>query len=468
MERLPNRDAPPGEETEWDRHLDDYDNYIRVLYAIFGALGGASRVDKLAVGWANGRAQSKQSAESAWSSVVNSDVRSGIGHLKQLAKQFIGNEYIARGFPDDDVWIDGQPGRATRKFKTLAEFLAEYKPLRYVVDRLLAAEGVYMLTGRTGHAKTAFLVIASLAVVTGRQDLLGLEVSAGRVAYLSYENPIDVRMRFGVAAHRRGIDPGVIGKDLMVMPYHASPEDVAAELTEMSTPENGGPFSLVIVDTLQAAFDGSDFNQNKEVLDFVKRQRKLTRLPGGPCVVIAAHPIKNADKANLIPYGGGAILNESDGNLTIWREDDAIEVHQQGKWRGVNFDPKAFELEIATAPAIVDTKGRPVPTPVLIPLTPAAKAAKDRNRLGTRRALLQAMLDNPDASQTGWAFGIGRDKATVSRNLRELATKGLVEEIGDKWIVTASGRKHLTDLSGIQERTKMEGNVSDWTNVDSS
>jgi AAA domain len=234
---------------------------------------------------------------------------------------------------------------------------------------------------------------ASLAVVTGRQDLLGLEVSAGRVAYLSYENPNDVQMRFGVAAHRLGIDPGVVGDKLMVMPYHASPEEVAAGLAEMSAPERGGPFSLVIVDTLQAAFDGSDFNQNKEVLDFTKRQRKLTRLPGGPVVVIAAHPIKNADKANLVPYGGGSILNEGDGNLTIWREDDdAIEVHWRGKWRGVNFDPKAFELEITTAPAIVDTKGRPVPTPVLRPLTPAAKAAKDRNRNDQERRFGMARL----------------------------------------------------------------------------
>ena len=276
------------------------------------------------------------------------------------------------------------PGRATQKFMSLAEFLAEYKPLRYIVDCLLAAGGVYTLTGRTGHAKTSFLVIAALAVVTGRPDLLGLEVSQGRVAYLSYENPSDVRMRFAVAAHRLGIDPVAVGGNLKVMPYHASPEEVATALKEFSSPENGGPFSLVIVDTLQAAFDGSDFNQNKEVLDFVKRQRKLTRLPGDPCVVIAAHPVKNADKASLVPYGGGSILNEGDGNLTIWKEnDDAIEVHWQGKWRGVDFDPKCSSLRSPRAQHPRHQRAMRPLSPVLLPLTASARAARKRSRMDT-------------------------------------------------------------------------------------
>jgi AAA domain len=464
LERLPNRDAPAGEETPWDKHLDDYDNYIRVLYAVAGTLGRAPRVDTLALGWANGRAQHKQRAESAWASVANnSDIRSGIGHLKQLAKQFLGNEYIAHGFPDDE-WIDAEPGRSTRKFKTLAEFLAEYKPLRYVIGPLVAAEGVYTLTGPTGHAKTSFLVIAALAVVTGHQYLLDLEISAGRVAYLSFENPNDVRMRFGVAAHRLGIDPGVIDKALMILDYRISPEEVAKELKVLSTPENGGPFSLLIVDTLQAAFDGGDFNQNKEVLDFMRRQRRLTRLPGGPCVIIAAHPKKNAERTDLVPYGGGSILNEVDGNLTIWKEEDVISVHWWGKWRGVDFDPRTLELVIADAPAILDTKGRAVRIPVLQPLTAAAKAARDRTRVDTRTALLQAMLAQPDGSQTAWAITIGRDRSQVSRGLKDLAKNGLAAETDGEWSVTKKGQKHV--VATVRRRnTADDGKVGEDEHV---
>jgi AAA domain len=465
LSRLPNRHAPAGEETAWDEFLDSYDEYIKVLYAIFGALGDTPEVTTLALEWANGRAQIRQAAESAWASVINNPVRSGIGHLKQLAQRFIGAEYTARGFPDDNEWIDAQPGRITRRFKSLAAFLAEYEPQRYIVDRLLAAAAVYLLTGKTGHAKTAFAVISALAVVTGRQDLLGVEVSQGRVAYLSFENPDDVRMRFAVAAHKLNIDPNAVGANLMVLRHHASPEEVAEELKRLSSPENGGPFSLVIVDTLQAAFDGSDFNQNKEVPDFVKRQRRLTALPGKPCVLIAAHPIKNANKDSLVPYGGGAILNEADDNLTIWKADDVLEVHWQGKWRGLDFDPKPFELELNSAPRIVHTKGRLVPIPVLLPLTAAARAAKDRSRMDTRTALLQALIAEPGLTQAGWAITIGRDRAQVNRGLKDLAKDGLVVGAEGKWSVTAKGQKHVAAAVKRRGGDGEEGAEGDDENV---
>ena len=42
-------------------------------------------------------------------------------------------------------------------------------------------------------------------------------------------------------------------------------------------------------------------------------------MPGEPCVIVACHPVKNASDDNLIPRGGGAFLNEVDGNLTATR-----------------------------------------------------------------------------------------------------------------------------------------------------
>jgi hypothetical protein len=39
-------------------------------------------------------------------------------------------------------------------------------------------------------------------------------------------------------------------------------------------------------------------------------------MPGGPCVLVACHPPKNAGDDNLLPRGGGAFIAEMDGNLT--------------------------------------------------------------------------------------------------------------------------------------------------------
>ena len=82
LERLPNRDVESGKETEWDKFISVYEEWIKVLYAIFGALGDASEARTLAVDWANGRAQTGQTAESAWASVVKQDGPLGHRPLK--------------------------------------------------------------------------------------------------------------------------------------------------------------------------------------------------------------------------------------------------------------------------------------------------------------------------------------------------------------------------------------------------
>src|SRR5262245_62015671 len=40
--------------------------------------------------------------------------------------------------------------------------------------------------------------------------------------------------------------------------------------------------------------------------------------------LVAAHPIKNAPEDNLLPYGSDAILNEVDGNLTLWKNPNTV------------------------------------------------------------------------------------------------------------------------------------------------
>ncbi|WOJ89895.1 AAA family ATPase [Methylocapsa polymorpha] len=107
------------------------------------------------------------------------------------------------------AWSNGQaapPKPVQIRLKTLAEFCQEYVALAYAVEPVVRASSLYTLTARTGHGKTAFLVAATLAIATGRPDILGLEVTQGRVAFLTFENPDDVRMRFMIAAYALNID----------------------------------------------------------------------------------------------------------------------------------------------------------------------------------------------------------------------------------------------------------------------
>ena len=57
------------------------------------------------------------------------------------------------------------------------------------------------------------------------------------------------------------------------------------------------------------------------------------------------------------------------------------------------------------------------------------------------------MLNEPDVSQNGWAFTIGRNPSQVSRALKDLAKDKLIVEIDGEWAVTKKGRKHVTDAA---------------------
>src|SRR5260370_36891215 len=95
-----------------------------------------------------------------------------------------------------------------------------------------------------------------------------------------------------------------------------------------------------------------------------REMRTLVNVPGGPCVLVSCHPTKNADLENLLPRGGGAFLNELDGNLICRKSgsDSVSEVHWHGKYRGADFNPLPFELRPVTAAKLVDSNSRPIPT----------------------------------------------------------------------------------------------------------
>jgi hypothetical protein len=134
---------------------------------------------------------------------------------------------------------------------------------------------------------------------------------------LTFENPDDVRMRFMIAAYLLNIDLDEISDSILILDIHIKPEEVLAKIKIIA---DADPFTLVIIDTFAAFFDGSDTNDATQSGEFMRRLRPLTKIGGLPTVAVAAHPIKNAPEDNLLPYGSGAILNEVDGNLTLWKQ----------------------------------------------------------------------------------------------------------------------------------------------------
>jgi len=329
-------------------------------------------------------------------------------------------------------------------FKNAAAFAAEYVPLRYTIEPILRSASIYTITAKTGAGKTAFNVVAALAVATGRTDILNLDVAQGRVAYLACENPDDIRMRLKIAAYLLGVDLDALGDLVMILDRREKPESVCAALAELAEQES---FALVIVDTLAAFFDGKNINDAVEGGEFMRRLRPLTRIKGLPSVIVAAHPVKNASEDALVPYGSGAILNEVDGNLTLWKKPETglVSLHWQGKLRGLEFQAAPFRFEIIGSPDILDANGRQVELPTLRPSSDQAAEDRQQAEVDTDRKLLLAMLAEPNATQQQWSETVGRSKSIINRKLQRLQRDKLVEQSLGKWSVTAKGRKAVEE-----------------------
>lgn len=336
------------------------------------------------------------------------------------------------------------------KFKTLEDFCQAYEPLSYIVEGIIRSGTLYTLTAKTGHGKTGWLVTAALAVALGRDDLLGLAVTRGRVVYLSYENPDDVQMRFIATAARFSIPMHIVGGRILIRDAKTPPEDVVSDLGALITDTD--PLSLVLMDTLAAGFDGDNLNDNVLGGEFMRRQRPFTRLPGRPAMLVAAHPKKGADKDSLVPYGAGAIPNEVDGNLTLWKEGAIASLHWHEKIRGLNFDPVPFRFDLFDTPDLLDVKGRRVQIPVCVPTTAEAVAERDAAVEQRNASLLAAIHTNPTGSQRDW-FGLaGLNTGSGPRALKSLSNDGLIEQlVGTHWGLTGKGQRAAKALAATRD-----------------
>ena len=332
-----------------------------------------------------------------------------------------------------------------------AKFLAGYTPPDWLVDGILQRRFVYSITAKTGDGKTAvaLLIAEMVAARDRRQATIGQHaVDKGNVIYFAGENPDDLRNRMIASDHlsardcsrdRISIIPGTFG----------GIDAMRAECEAKASTLPAGQIDLVIVDTSAAYFLGDDENNNPQMGAHARKIRTLTTLPGGPCVVVLCHPVKNAnEQAQLLPRGGGAFIAEVDGNLTLWRSDDVTELWHTGKLRGPGFEPITFRLERVTCEALVDTKGRMSPTVRAVAITETDKDDLARTTRSAEDAILIAILEQPRpiaglATACGWTSSSGEpQKSKAHRIVKGLERAGLVRKgRGDTYELTDRGDK---------------------------
>jgi hypothetical protein len=210
-----------------------------------------------------------------------------------------------------------------------------------------------------------------------------------------------------------------------------------------------GPFSLVIVDTSAAYFEGDDENQNVEAGEHARMLRSLIdTVEGGPTILVLCHPTKNPNLDNLLPRGGGAFVAEVDTNL-ICRKSEAntIELHWNGKIRGPDFAPLTFKLNPGTTDKLKDSKGRPIWT-VTASLLSEEEEAEIEAASDERINKVLRFLKNKEgaslreiAEGLGWFYsdGVKPNKSLVQRILKKLKADKLIRDEGARTVLTPKG-----------------------------
>ena len=330
-----------------------------------------------------------------------------------------------------------------------AQFVRALTPPDYLLDGILQRRYCYALTAKTGAGKTAVMLRISAHVALGRK-IDNREVEQGKVLYFAGENPDDIRMRWIGLAQGMGFDPETVGVYFIpgTFPISAMRDRIRKEMQAI------GDFSLVVIDTSAAFFEGEDENSNAQQGVHARRLRGLCEMPGGPCVLVACHPPKNAGDDNIQPRGGGAFLAEIDGNLTARKDDSAVAMHWQGKFRGPEFSEILFTLRTVTHPQLKDSRGRPIPTVVACPMGENARKEMAAVSRSQEDQLLQVLAEAPQASRAEMAKRLGwfmRDggpyKQLVKRKLDALEKDKLVRRNRDGYTLTAAGQKALEKIT---------------------
>lgn len=280
------------------------------------------------------------------------------GRTPSISVDGLLNQNERRVSDNDDTEVeveaeDGFPG-----IMSSGEFVRGFVPPDYLIDGIIQSGFLYSITGQTGAGKTAVALLMTSCIARG-EPLSGQGVKRGRVLYFAGENPDDVRMRWIGLCHESGLDPDEVDVHFIEGVFSISEfaERIAQDVTAL------GGVDAIFVDTTAAYFPGTDENSNVEMGAYARLLRSLTRMECRPAVIAASHPIKNASEGNLLPRGGGAFLNEVDGNLALAKKGDRTsELHWQGKFRGPEFARITFDLPEIRVPTLVDSRGRQIPT----------------------------------------------------------------------------------------------------------
>jgi hypothetical protein len=356
-----------------------------------------------------------------------------------------------------ETWLNPPPATgktngpdAPRRILSGDAFISSFTPPDWQIDGITQRSRLYACTSLTGHGKTAVWLFNACMIQAGR--MIGhLDVVQGNVLILAGENPEDLKARMHGMIGTYKLKPAQLP---FVLPGSFPLDDQEADALMREIADLRVPISLIVGDTASSFFPGDDENSNVQAGGYARRLRRFTlEVDGNPTMVALCHPTKGAGKGALLPRGGGAFLNELDGNLTLWSESrgEVTELHWQGKIRGPDFSPLGYRLRPVPT-GFIDRRDREVMTIVAEPMSEEAVADHANQTRTNEDAVLRMLRDHPEwsfsqmAREAGWVSQDDKpERWRVQRAIASLNEDKLVEQTrkGDPWKLTQRGEDAL-------------------------
>ncbi|PKO86016.1 MAG: hypothetical protein CVU18_17115 [Betaproteobacteria bacterium HGW-Betaproteobacteria-12] len=212
---------------------------------------------------------------------------------------------------------------STRKARFKPQTAAELDPtpMQYLIKGVAPAQGLLVIYGPSGSAKS-FLSIAAAAAIGEGSSFFGYAATPAPVLYVGLEGEAGVRGRV-LAWERHHGRPMPDNVRFSLEPFQLTDAQDVADLAEICPPG-----CAVIIDTLNRAAPGLDENSSKDmgrVIDGAKTlQRKIAGL-----VILVAHSGKDSTRglrghSSLFAALDAAILvSRGDGGARRWKLDKA-------------------------------------------------------------------------------------------------------------------------------------------------
>ena len=323
-----------------------------------------------------------------------------------------------------------------------AKFLSDLEPLEYLIDGLLPMGVTYSLTGHAGHGKTTLALQFAISIARG-ELFAGRDTGKGSVLILAGENPYNVKWQYAAALAAQNLNPADVDINFVQGRFSINQfSDVLRSKME-AMPD----LKLVIVDSLQAFFEGDNDNDNSQMVIMAHKLRDMAAITNRPALLIIAHPAgKVPSKDNLVPRGGGAFLNEIDGNLTVWSQDASQQtLHHSQKFRGAGFDPVEWVMQIHEFDHLTDIHGTPLKLPVSRPEMTTERTNREVATNTTLRAYLSLVEQDkgPSVRDGASIFRVSRWK--MQTVIDTAKTENLIKRYAKKWVITEGGKAFLED-----------------------